>query len=568
MRKINVLPDDVANKIAAGEVVERPFNVVKELVENSLDAGATKIEIELIDGGLSLIKVVDNGFGIDEEDLPLTVQRFATSKITKYEDIFSINSFGFRGEALSAISSVSDFSIKSKGNELRVSFGNIIGISPAAYTNGTIVTVKNLFEKVPARHKFLKSPTSENKEILKYVKHIALLNYNVSFKVINNGKVALELINNNNLLDRVKKIIGEDYSFIELNYENKVKISGVVTTPDVQKFRKDSIFIGVNRRAVKDNLIQQAILQAYHRKLPENRYPIAVLNIEISPDQIDVNVHPAKLFIRFYNSNLLFKEIYKAVESCLRNYDLKNNSKGTSDIPLEELNFAGVKEDEIKYTVDLSNIVDVVEISEEKNTKNNNFNLSYRRTLNKEFKIIGQLFDTVILVEYNDELWLIDQHIAHERVLYEKFINNADFVFSVYLTEPLLISIDEELVEFCIKNQAKLAKCGIDLEQFGKNVIKVNSVPSQFLNKDIEKEIKEFIKNSMESILDTDLSEPIYLNMSCKLAIKAGDKLLEEEMNDIVSNLLKCENPFTCPHGRPIVYKIKKEEIFKKFNRQ
>ncbi|MGA1862706.1 DNA mismatch repair endonuclease MutL [Deferribacter thermophilus] len=559
MSKIRVLPNDVADKIAAGEVVERPFNVVKELVENSLDAGADKIEIELIDGGLSLIKVSDNGIGIEKEDLPLTIKRFATSKISNYEDIFNINSFGFRGEALAAISSVSDFSIKSNGYELRVNFGKIEEIYPASFNPGTIVTVKKLFEKIPARHKFLKSPIAEFKEIIKLLKHIALLNYNVSFKLINNNNVVLDLKKDSNMISRAKKVLDENYNFIMINYQNEIKITGVITPPNIQKLSKDNIFIGVNKRAIKDNQIIQAVIQGYYRKLPENRYPVAVINIEIPPDQIDVNVHPAKLFVRFYNSRLIFKEVYKAIEESLDNKS--SNLIDNHNIINQNVQKNIIKEQDIKYTVDLTQMVNIIDIE---TTDNND---DFEELLNNEFKIIGQLFDTIILIEKDNELWMIDQHIAHERVLYEKLLNNNETVSSIYLTEPILINLDDDLLTFCEKNREKLLKCGLDFEEFGKNIIKINAVPNQFLNMNIEEEIKELIANSANDI-DENILEPIFLNMSCKMAIKAGEKLLKNEMYEIVLNLLKCSNPFTCPHGRPIIYRVSKEEIFKRFNRQ
>ncbi|KAA0257446.1 DNA mismatch repair endonuclease MutL [Deferribacter autotrophicus] len=561
MSKIKVLPEHVANKIAAGEVVDRPVNVVKELVENALDAGATEVKIEILDGGISLIRVSDNGRGIEPEDLPLAVMRFATSKINNYEDLFKINTYGFRGEALAAISSVSNFNIKSGNFELSVDFGKVGEVTPSSFYDGTIVTVKNIFAKIPARYKFLKSPVSEQKEIVKYVKQIALLNPDKSFKLISNEKILLEFSCNETLISKGKKIFGID-ELVEVNYEEDgLRINGLISLPNVQKFRKDNIFIGVNKRVVKDNMIAQSILQAYHRKIPENRYPVASINIEVLPDSVDVNIHPAKMFVRFYNSNRIFKSIFKAVVETL---DFSKNSIDEKiEYSKEEIlqtTYHGVSEYEEKYAVDLTKLIQIESIDDFQSE------VSYSVENEDDLKILGQLFNTVIVVEKGDEVLFIDQHIAHERILYEKLIKKDNPINSVILTEPFLLECRDDEIIFVSENKDKLMNCGIDVEIFGEKILKINALPAEILNKNIEEEIRSIITSSNLNGKN-DFIEPIYLNISCKCAIKAGERLLMDEMKKLVSELFECENPYTCPHGRPIIFKLNKNELFKKFHR-
>ncbi|MGA1847313.1 DNA mismatch repair endonuclease MutL [Deferribacter abyssi] len=560
MSKIKVLPEHIANKIAAGEVVDRPVNIVKELVENALDAGATEIKIEILDGGVSLIRVYDNGIGIEQEDLPLTIMRFATSKIDTYEDLFKISTYGFRGEALAAISSVSNFNIKSGSYELSVDFGKVGKVTPTPFYNGTIVTVKNLFSKIPARYKFLKSPISEQKEIIKYIKQIILLNPDKSFKLIGNEKVLLEFGGNETLINKGKKIFGVD-ELEEVNYEEDgLRISGLISLPNVQKFRKDNIFIGVNKRVIKDNMIVQSILQAYYRKIPDNRYPVASINIEVLPDFVDVNIHPAKMFVKFYNSNKVFKAVFNAVNKTL-NFSKKNTCEKTeySNSEMALSNYHNVGEDNIKYTVDLTKLIEIENV---KDLQKENF----INNENNDLIILGQLFSTVIVVEKGEEVLFIDQHIAHERVLYEKLMKKDNPINSVILTEPFLLECGSDEIVFAIENREKLINCGIDLEIFGEKILKINSLPAEILNKNIEEEIRSIlVKNDLDN--NNNFIEPIYLNIACKCAIKAGERLLMDEMKKLVSNLFKCENPYTCPHGRPIIFKLNKNELFKKFHR-
>ncbi|MGB9731559.1 MULTISPECIES: DNA mismatch repair endonuclease MutL [Calditerrivibrio] len=559
------LPSDISNKIAAGEVVERPFNVVKELLENSIDAGADKIDIEINDGGLSLIKVSDNGRGILPDDLPNTIERYATSKIKRFEDIYSINSYGFRGEALAAISSVSDFKIHSRrdcydGFVLIKNFGENFVIKPSPIPYGTTVEVANLFQKIPVRKKFLKNSNSEYREILKFIKCFASINFNVTLKLIKDGEVVLDLIKDNCMIDRVKKIFNEAPLFEFKNRYGTLNIEGVLSTPDNQKFRKDYIITSVNKRIIKDFGIMQSIINAYHRLIPENRYPFAFINLNISGEDLDVNVHPTKMAVKFFNSNDIFSFVYDSIKTELNRLTLSSSYVTQSNQEADKKDeIYKTTNPELKYNIDLEKI-----LSSEKEISVSESYANYSDA-DKEIKIIGQLFKTVILCEIKDELVFIDQHIAHERVLFEKYKNLKNSIPSVVLYEPIIMDVSYEDREILSTNMEILNKFGFEIEFFGKDSLKISSIPSSLLKRDPVEELKNIIEEI--NSLKVAENDKIPLIMSCKNAIKSGDYLTYFEMEELVTNLFKTSNPYTCPHGRPIIFKMNKESIYKKFHR-
>ncbi|UOD34314.1 DNA mismatch repair endonuclease MutL [Deferribacteraceae bacterium V6Fe1] len=557
MSEIKILDQKIANKIAAGEVVERPFNVVKELVENSVDAGATFIRIDIFDGGLGLIKVTDNGRGILPEDLKNAVLRYSTSKISNIEDVYRINTFGFRGEALAAISSVSDFKIESKRQgyeaaELQVYFGKVGEIKPGKIQSGTSVTVKNLFDNVPARRKFIKSASAEQREIIKFVKTFSSINHTIEVELFVDEKNVLTFSKYDNMKDRFISSFGLSNIFYLNDKYNDIEVEAVLTLPNVQRNRKDVIFIGLNNRVIKDFALTQAVVQAYFRKLPQNKYPAGVVSIKINPDAVDVNVHPTKMNVKFLNDRDVFSAVNKIISSNLGKQQLSKSEDYNYKLDNVETKYF-VKEDNLNYSVTVDELVtsSVSDAFEEK----------------EELKVIGQVFDSVILIEKDGEIYFIDQHIAHERVLYEKFIsNNNNSVTKIKLVEPVIVELNEFDKEIVLNNINNFLRLGFELEDFGGDFVSILSVPTSIVHKNIENEfvelLNEFHKNKSDNFLDS-----LSLTMACKTAIKAGEKLTDYEISKIVKDLFQTKNPYTCPHGRPIVYKMSKEDIYKKFHR-
>lgn len=562
MSEIKVLDEKIANKIAAGEVVERPFNVVKELVENSLDANANFIRVDILDGGLSLIKVTDNGTGILPEDLKKSVLRYSTSKIDTIEDVYNIKTFGFRGEALASISSVSDFSIESKrgdleAKKLEVKFGQAGELKPDSIQKGTVVTVKNLFENIPVRKKFIKSINSEEREIVKFLKIFATINYNIEIELYCNDKKILNFTKYDKMLNRFISSFNVKDVFYFSNRDDKLFIEGISSFPTVQRNRRDLIFLGVNKRVIKDYTLQQAVVQAYFRKLPQNRFPAALISLQLNPDLLDVNVHPTKMAVKFINDKEVFSFINKTISNKLNENQTKaaeafqETESETKKYFSPGLFTNNVSDRDLSYTVTIDNLLSEGEdnLSEEK------------------YKVIGQLFDAVILVEKGDEIHFIDQHIAHERILYEQFLSMSEnYVASINLIEPVVVELEEEDKNVIIENSDILSKLGFDIEDYGGEFVSLIRIPASLLHKDIKAEfldlVAELHNNKSENFLDK-----ISLALSCKMAIKAGEKLTMYEIQNIVKDLFKTKNRFTCPHGRPIIYKMSKEEIYKKFHR-
>lgn len=557
MSEINVLSPDISNKIAAGEVVERVFNVVKELVENSADAGADSITVTVNDGGLSLIKVSDNGRGILKEDLPKTVLRFATSKIINIEDVYSVRTFGFRGEALAAISSVSDMSIHSKrldgeGCGINITYGELSDIYPSSIPEGTVVIVKNIFKNLPVRKKFIKSESSETNEIIKFLKIFSVINPHIDTKLLVDEKEIFHFTKMDNSSDRFTKSFDiKKVFFINETFEN-IHIKGVFTLPVYQRGRKDMIFTGVNGRVVKDFSIVQAVIQGYFRVIPADKFPAGVVSIHIPPEELDVNIHPTKQQVKMMQDRAIFSVVSKAVSSNLRKQTL-NGDLESFDESNDGYTGSVVKEDSLKYAVNLGNILESRSLQEADETN---------------FRLIGQAFNSIIIVEIQQELYFIDQHIAHERVLYEKYRkNDSKEIVTVRLIEPLAIELSNPDKEILLENSTIMSNLGFDIEDFGDNFLSVSRVPASIIHKNIKSElyniIEDFHKNKSDDFLDS-----ASLTMSCKNAIKAGDILTEFEMRKVVKDLLASENPHTCPHGRPIIFKMTKDELFKKYNRK
>lgn len=629
MSVIKRLSPEVASKIAAGEVVERPFNVVKELIENSCDAGADKITVEIIDGGLSKIKVTDNGKGISREDLPLALERFATSKAESVEDVYSASTFGFRGEALAAVSSVSDFSIKScqdvKGYEISSKYGVVSEVKPAAAVKGTVIEAARLFENLPARRKFLKSSRSLEGEIVKLIKHFSLINPHIEISLISDGRVLYQALLSEDVTIRAAKVFsGKAFYKGEVEY-GSTKVYAAATLPSASdRLKKDAIIIGVNGRLIKDASLIQAAISAYYRLIPDNRYPCAVVDIRIDPSEVDANVHPAKLEVRFENSRDIFSMVSDAVASCFKgkgvnvsyeniagnttekdysfeekfNLNNSNNKANTavkdtftqSGAPYKEYNFSSndsaVKheninravnqvniednnKDKISYSTDIYSELDKANyVMPEKDRVESQESIE-ERILGGKFRIVGQIDKTYIVVETeNKEIVYIDQHAAHERILFEKIQseNKSKPKPSVVLHEPLTAVLTDEIIENIDSFKSVIESFGYGYNISGVDKVDITRIPYSSVRKNIEKEFRLIVSDLCVYGKSKNEDAPRAI-LSCKSAIKAGDELRTDEMEYLVKLLFNTENFGTCPHGRPIIYVMSVTELSRKFYR-
>lgn len=610
MSEIKKLDPLTASKIAAGEVVDKPLNVVKELMENSLDAGASSITIELSEGGLELIRITDDGHGISYEDLPLAVERFATSKVSTVEDVYNVSTFGFRGEALAAVSSVSRFIIKSikggsEAGEFSVEFGQNGILRPGAISKGTQVTAARLFDNIPVRKKFLRSQRSSEGEITKFVKQFSAINHGINIILMYGEKEVFRSYSASSMLDVAKYVFNEDkLRYSECIFDKGTTVNIVVSHPSVQRRRKDSIFIGVNGRVVKDLALVQAVLQAYHRIMPHDCYPMAIVDVRIDPSFLDVNIHPTKSEVRFVDSNIVFHQVKKATEEALSKFTIsvyaesdENEGMEFMEAPKPKVSTVNISQEDrhnpfaesvVRPQFDLTKeFTTVTERFEPAKLADNYVNFKPLATsaidrrifsTNKndyiiesnsnECKALAQLSKVYILCEMADTLVIIDQHVAHERVLYEKYKNDIlSNTPSITLFEPIIINLQAEEIEFVSDVEKDFGRFGYGYEVFGPESIKLTRAPVDILKKNVTKEFVSIVHNWMENKKHNSRDAAI-ITMSCRNAVKAGDKMNIFEMQELVNALFKTVNPHTCPHGRPIIYSISASDLAKKFHRQ
>lgn len=576
MSEILRLGEDVANMVAAGEVVERPFNVVKELMENSADAGASKVSVVVENGGVGLVRVTDNGRGILSDDLPLAVQRFATSKIKTADDVYCVRTFGFRGEALAAISSVSDFSLKScrkgaDGAEVRVKNGGEPQALPAPALEGTSVEVRSLFANVPARLKFFKSFSAEEREIAKFVRFFSVINPQIAVELEINGKKVFTSTAGMDMQARAAEVFKErDLVSGSAEYEG-MSLDFVTSLPTVQRYRKDMIVVGINGRVVKDLSIVQAVVNAYHRVIPDGKFPACAVSLHIDPDRVDVNVHPAKTTVKLLDSRDIFSFVHHSVKDRLdeagreTGVSMKTPSEHQADSGHSYDTSGGYDHKSAAPSFDIAGEMEVAEY--EHGSEASIVSVPDSEGGEGAVRVVGQLFNTVIVCEKDGEALFIDQHVAHERVLYEKFIKDMSVsVPSVVMYEPLLIKVSDDEIAAAGDSAEVFEKFGYEIEPFGGGSIKVSRVPTDVLNRNIEAQVKGILADMLEERKDTDVDYRA-LVMSCKAAVKAGDRLEMHEMRRLVSDLFETDNPYTCPHGRPIVFKQPEEFFLRKFGR-
>ena len=584
MSKIKVMDDILSNKIAAGEVVESVMNVVKELVENSIDAEADEITIKLVDSGVKEIEVSDNGIGMDKEDAELAFSRHATSKLKSLDDLFYIESLGFRGEALPSIASVSKMRLKTSdgktGTLVTINGGENLKIQKSDLAKGTVITVSELFYNTPVRLKYLKNLYTELAKIVDYVDKMVLSYPNIKFTLINNDKVLLSTDGNGDLLKVIYEIYGADITkkMIPIEGENDdYYVSGYISYPEINKGNRNSITTLVNGRVIKNNELNRCIIDAYHTYMHKGRYPIIVLNIDVDPILVDVNIHPTKMDIKFSKIDMLKELINKLISKRLEEITLipeisvrSNNSINEvknqiieKDIEKEDVIIEDSKYEEIKLDFDVQE--EKIDYNEEKVDVKTEYNRI------KKMYTKGVVMSTYIIAENEDGMYLIDQHAAAERINYEKILKAMkEDPIIVDLLIPIKIELKAD--EFLLVRDRFdiIRKYGFDIDEFGFNSIIIRSHPNWIQEGREEDSIRlliDIITDKDEFNLDQFIWR-LAATTACRMSVMAGDYISEEEQQWILDNIRKCENPFTCPHGRPSIITYTKYELEKMFKRQ
>ena len=689
MGKIVLLDELTINKIAAGEVIERPASVVKELVENSIDAGATNITVEIQNGGISKIRIIDNGSGMSKDDLEFAFERHATSKIRKADDLENVKSMGFRGEALASIAAIAHVELVTKtendeiGHKIIVEGGKILEIEDAASKQGTTITVSNLFFNTPVRYKFLKKDFTEAGYIEDAVTRIAIANPDIAIKLINGSKTIIQTNGNGDLKTVIYTIYGKEIAegLLEVNYEYEgIKVTGAIGKPEIARNNRSYQMFFVNKRYIKDKILSAGVEQAFKGLIPIGKYGVVILNIEIEPNKIDVNVHPTKLEIRFQEEQKVFKAIYHSVKETLLKGDLVKEVEKEPILEKQELEikeeptkmaeevetkmelaiepqvepedtkragFMGLfkkKEKDVDEFIEnysrntlqeifaQKNIeqVEKIETQEQKEKMENilekqkelenpqleeptskDFDEMYVKTFGKlpeikkveedstkiddntlkkvenisvfeeketyntipKYKFIGALFSTYLIIEIKDEVYIIDQHAAHERVMYEKikknFYSNMEKESQIMLL-PDIIELSHKEKAIVKENTDLFKKAGFIIEEFGDNTIRLIGVPSLCMDLDT-KELFLEILDEIDTVAITakqEKEDKFISTIACKAAVKANMKLTNEEVDTLMKQLLVLPNPFTCPHGRPTAIKMTRYDIERKFNRK
>ena len=637
MRKIAVLDQNTIDKIAAGEVVERPASVVKELVENAVDAGSTAITVEIKDGGISFIRVTDNGGGIPKDQVPLAFLRHATSKIQRVEDLLWISSLGFRGEALSSISAVSQMEVITKTPEALTGVRYIIeggqekALEEIGAPNGTTMLVRNLFYNTPARGKFLKTAMTEAGYVSSYIEQLALSHQNISFKYMVNGQTRLHTSGNANLKDVIYGIYGRDITreLLPVSIERPgISISGFIGKPVVARGNRNFENYYINGRYVKSKLLMKAIEEAYKPFMMQHKYPFVCLHYTIEGEAIDVNVHPTKMEVRFQNQGAVYNATYDMIQEALSGRELipqmeleKKQAKPVQQklsapepfetgfkqqtVRQQPAAPSYLKEEPAAYVPEVAKASEMPQVSrwvgirpavhveaketqkekqkeEPKNTVEHTvvqqpkqMELFDDKLLSKEararHRIIGQLFDTYWLVEYENTFYIIDQHAAHEKVLYEKFMkefSNRDIV-SQMVSPPQVISLNLQEDMLLKAHMEVFQELGFEISEFGGREYSIHGVPADLYGcsvQDFFVEVLDGLENENTKQVSELLTGKI-ATAACKAAVKGNNRLSFEEADQLIGQLLGLDNPYHCPHGRPTIVSMSKYELEKKFKR-
>ncbi len=638
MQKIQLLDHHTINKIAAGEVVESPKSVVKELVENAIDAKASSITVEIKEGGISYIRITDNGCGIPKDQVKTAFLRHATNKISIIEDLEQVLSLGFRGEALASIAAVAQVEMLTKTREeengtlIEINGGEIVQFQNTACTEGTSIIVKNLFYNVPARRKFLKKPATEASHISELLNQFALGHPDIAFKYINNNTTILHTSGNHDRKAAVLYVYGKDTAtkMLEIKYQKgNYTITGLLGKPELSRANRSYENLFINGRYIKNRIISSAIEEAYKTRLLIGKFPVYVLEFKLPPTLVDVNVHPAKLEVRFQNDDEIYQLFYEAVCQSFENEVLIPkadwNSKGSKEVekyrkeknisietvPIPQkvieqesstnLYYPSVQELKEKTQASSFKSVDellkkennhILEVQEDvavygnigkkadyvttKDTTDTFFDTlkeekRKRDTFFQNYTIIGQIFHTYWIVEQEKSIFMIDQHAAHERILYEELMQQLkkEDVTAQMLLEPLLLQLTEKEKEVLQDNKELLNRFGFSIKLLEEKTYALCSVPFIIKSPTSTKFFLDLLdllgETSIENIYDTKILT--IATMACKAAVKANDRLSFQEANALIEKLLQLENPFTCPHGRPTIIEMTQYELEKRFKR-
>lgn len=605
MQKIRQLDDVLANKIAAGEVIERPANVVKELVENSIDANSSKIDVIIEEGGLDLIQIIDNGEGMVKEDALLCFSRHATSKIKDDQDLFCIQTLGFRGEAIPSIASISNFELKTstgeKGTIVNYQYGKFIKCEDSDCKKGTNIKVQKLFQNVPARLKYIKSTNAEFANIQTYIERLSLSHPHIAFSLVHNQRTIYKTNGNGNLLEVVSNVYGLNVAknMITVDFEDdEFHVSGFISKIDVNRASKNHIITMVNSRVVKNKITVDSINNAYRRYLADKRFPIVIVNIEIDPFLVDVNVHPSKLEVRFSKEMKLKELVYQGISDALAKMNLTyeaatyNKPKFVPDLQQSslELSFENETVDLAKKSFNQTSKEIIYQNTSPIETKddvivaesNDDYIIpdkqiietkveSREKLMKKKLFVKGQVHGTYIICEDDTGMYIVDQHAGQERINYEYYLEkyqNLDLSMRDLL---IPITLEYPLSEFLIIEERKdlLAKVGVNLEVFGNSGYVIKQLPLWMQN--IDEQL--FIEDMMTQLLNDNKIDVVKLQdhaiatLSCKASLKANTHLTTEGMQNIIDNLMRCDNPYVCPHGRPTIIYYSTYEIEKLFKR-
>lgn len=591
MSKIKVMDEILANKIAAGEVVEKTMNVVKELVENAIDAESDEIKIELIDSGVKEVRVTDNGNGMDREDATLAFSRHATSKLKNLDDLFNIESLGFRGEALPSIASVSNIELKTSngktGTYLTLSGGKDMHVEDSDLQQGTTITVKDLFYNTPVRLKYLKNLYVELANITEYVNKMALSYPNIKFTLINNDKVLLDTDGKGDLRKVIYQIYGADITkkMVEVSGENDdYYIHGYISYPEMTKSNRNSITTLVNGRVIKNNELNKIIIDAYHTYIPKDKFPIIVLNIDVDPILIDINIHPTKMDIKFSKMDTLKDLVFDTVSKELKHLTLIPTIATRTEEALRETTiplYKAFKKEEVAPGPTYEETMLDFSVSENTATPEERDNINEAKEEQVESQkeesprikpMIprGIVYSTYIIAENEDGMYIIDQHAAAERINYEKVLKSLkEKVIPIDLLIPIKIELASNEFLIVRNHLDTLKEYGFVAEEFGMNTIIIRSHPN-WIPDDIAEECIRKVVDIIISKENFDFDQFVWrmaATMACRMSVKANDYLSYDDQIWLLDTLRSCENPFTCPHGRPTIITYTKYDLEKLFKR-
>ena len=622
---IKMLDQSTINQIAAGEVVDRPQSVVKELVENAIDAGASAITVEIKEGGISFIRVTDNGSGINGDEIPTAFLRHATSKIKSIEDLLNVSSLGFRGEALASIAAIAQVELITKTKDTISAYryviegGKEVSLEEVGAPDGTTIVVRNLFYNTPVRRKFLKSPNTEGGYISSLMQYLALSHPDVSFRFINNNQNKLHTSGNTNLKDIIYNVYGREVTqnLYEINNKGQdVVMKGYICKPFICRGNRTYENYYINGRYIKSNIINKAIEDAYKGFVMPKNYPFTAIHFTINPEIIDVNVHPSKMELRFSNNEYIYNFVYTSVLSCLKDKELvarvslDTNTKAlkeTKTEPRSEVKPETKTEPkpEVKpelkaeprsdvkpesrpdvrlpepFEIKRSNELIKEDISEYEAVKKEDKKIMSQismfddKLISKEnkikYRIIGQLFETYWLFELGDKFYMMDQHAAHEKVLYERFMKNIreGRMSSQMIMPPIILTLNPREENLLNNNMERFTSLGYEIESFGGNEYKVTAIPAGLPSLDYKALLVEILGSLSEDYKagDAEIFTDRVATMSCKAAVKGNNKLSIEEISNLMDELMTLDNPYNCPHGRPTLIVMTKYDIERKFKR-